>query len=102
MWFIVILFRSVWRGVRSRDPLIAGLALGSGTSIFAILVHSFFDFNLQLPSNALLFLFLSAVASTAGAAALDTEASSSLSVLGSTGETEADDVSVASLVRGAS
>jgi len=27
-----------------------------------MLVHSLFDFNLQVPSNALLFLFLSAVA----------------------------------------
>jgi len=62
LWFIVSTCRAVARGIRSRDPLLAGLALGSGASIFGILVHSLFDFNLQLPSHALLFLFFSAVA----------------------------------------
>ena len=62
IWFIVLLFRAVIRGSRSRDPLYAGLALGCGAGTFAMLVHSLFDFNLQVPSNALLFLFLSAVA----------------------------------------
>jgi O-antigen ligase len=62
LWFIVAIFRTVSRGVRSRDPLLAGLALGSGGGIFAMLVHSMFDFNLQIPSNALLFLLLVAVA----------------------------------------
>jgi hypothetical protein len=54
--------------IRNGDPYLAGLALGSVAGIFSILVHSLFDFNLQLPSNALLFLFLSAVASNIGAA----------------------------------
>lgn len=102
LWFIAMLFRAVWRPIRSRDPLIAGLALGAGASIFAILVHSFFDFNLQLPSNALLFLFLSAIASQVGAAALDTEATSPLPRGRVAGEDDAENVSAASLVRGAS
>ena len=68
LWFIVAIFRTVLRGVRSRDPLLAGLALGSGGGIFAMLVHSMFDFNLQIPSNALLFLLLVAVASNVAAA----------------------------------
>ena len=67
--FIVLLFRTVVRGARSSDPLIAGIAAGSGAGIFAILVHSLFDFNLQLPSNALLFLLLCAVVSSACALA---------------------------------
>lgn len=67
LWFIVLVFRAVARGVKSRDPLMAGIALGCGASIFGILVHSLFDFNLQLPSNALLFLLLAAVASRTGA-----------------------------------
>jgi O-antigen ligase len=61
LWFLVLTFRGIWRGVRSRDPLMAGLALGGGSGIFAILVHSLFDFNLQLPGTALLFLVTSAV-----------------------------------------
>jgi len=68
LWFIISVFRSVARGTRSQDPMISGLALGSGAGIFAMLVHSLFDFNLQLPSNALLFLLLAAVAVQIGAA----------------------------------
>jgi O-antigen ligase len=67
LWFIVSVFRAVARGTRSRDRLYAGLALGSGAGMFAMLVHSLFDFNLQLPSNVLLFLLLSAVAARIGA-----------------------------------
>jgi O-antigen ligase len=61
--FLVLLFRAMFRAVQSRDPLLAGLALGSSAGIFGILVHSLFDFNLQLPSNALLFLLLCVVVS---------------------------------------
>ena len=67
LWFIVAIFRTVLRGVRSRDPLLAGLALGTGGGIFAMLAHSMFDFNLQVPSNGLLFLLLVAVASSVAA-----------------------------------
>jgi O-antigen ligase len=66
LWFIVLVFRAVARGIRSRDRLAAGMALGCGGSIFGMLVHSFFDFNLQLPSNALLFLLLAAIATWSG------------------------------------
>jgi O-antigen ligase len=61
--FIALLGSSVWRATRADDPLEAGLALGSGAGLFALLVHSAFDFNLQIPSNALLFVFLSAMVS---------------------------------------
>jgi len=66
LWFIVLVFRAVARGIKSRDPRVAGIAIGCGAGIFGILVHSFFDFNLQLPSNALLFLLLAAIASWSG------------------------------------
>lgn len=75
VWFIVILFRAFRRGLYSRDPMIAALALASGAGTFGLLVHSVFDFNLQLPSNALLFLLLTAVASNV--AALTSKESSS-------------------------
>ena len=61
VWFLFLLIKAIARGTRSSDPLKAGLALGCGGGIFAILVHSLFDFNLQIPSNCLLFLFLAAV-----------------------------------------
>jgi O-antigen ligase len=66
LWFIIVVFRDFARGARSRDPLRGTLALGAAAGIFAILVHSLFDFNLQLPSNALLFLVLAAMVVTTG------------------------------------
>ncbi len=61
VWFLMLLFRAMWQSVRSPDALLAGVALGCSGGVFALLVHSFFDFNLQIPSNALLFLMLSAI-----------------------------------------
>lgn len=53
--FLVLLVRTIGKALRATKPLQTALALGSSTSIVGILVHSFFDFNLQLPSHALLF-----------------------------------------------
>jgi len=66
-WFIIVIFSNVYRGLQSRDPLFAGLALAGGAGIFAVLVQSLSDTNLQIPSNALLFLVLSGVVSRVGA-----------------------------------
>ena len=44
VWFLLMLFRAIARGMRSTDPLMSGLALGCGGGIFAILIHSLFDF----------------------------------------------------------
>jgi O-antigen ligase len=101
LWFIVWLFRAVARGTRSRDPLYAGLALGSGAGMFAILVHSLFDFNLQLPSNALLFLLLSAVATYVGAAVTEKEGATPVALSRNASQLERAGISSASLVRGA-
>jgi len=59
--FLVLLYRVMRRALKSPDRLQAGVALGCGGGIFALLVHSLFDFNLQIPSNILLFVFLVAV-----------------------------------------
>jgi O-antigen ligase len=72
--FIALVFRAVARGLKSEDPLMAGLALGAGAGVFSLLTHSIFDFNLQIPSNALLFLFLSAVISSIAASAGESKA----------------------------
>lgn len=63
LWFLVLLFRAMWRSIQSTDAKLAAIALGSSAGIFAMLVHSFLDFNLQIPSNALLFLVLCAIVS---------------------------------------
>lgn len=75
LWFIGVVLRDVARGMRSRDPLIAGMALGSGAGIVGLLTHSLFDFNLQLPSNAMLFLLLCAIASFCSHQVAEQEAS---------------------------
>jgi O-antigen ligase len=102
LWFLIVVFRSVGRGLKARDPLLAGLALASGAGIFGILVHSLFDFNLQIPSNALLFLVLVAVASSVAAIVRDSEISAPLSARPGAGEIGKERVSAAVLVGGAS
>jgi O-antigen ligase len=67
LWFIVALFRAIARGVHSNDPLVAAIALGGGAGVFGLLIHSVFDFNLHLPSHAIVFLLLSMVISHVGA-----------------------------------
>jgi O-antigen ligase len=67
LWFICALFRAIARGVRSPNPLIAAIAIGGAAGLFGLLVHSLFDFNLHLPSHALVFLLLSMVISHVGA-----------------------------------
>jgi O-antigen ligase len=74
LWFIWKVSRMIFRGLQSQDRLLGSIALGSGAAIFAMLVHSFFDFNLQLPSNALLFLLHSAVVSNIGAVSVESSA----------------------------
>lgn len=69
VWFILSLFRAVAIGAKSREPLYRALAIGGGAGLFGLLTHSLFDFNLQLPSNALLFLLIAATVSRIGAVA---------------------------------
>jgi O-antigen ligase len=58
IWFLATVFRAVFQGLMSRDPWHGIFALGAGAAIFSLLVHSLFDFNLQIPSTGLLFLVL--------------------------------------------
>ena len=67
IWFLIMTAKLIAANLRSRDSFVAALAMGSGAAIVAILVHSTLDFNLQLPSNALLFLTLIALASSLNA-----------------------------------
>jgi O-antigen ligase len=69
LWFLLLFGRALLRGAMRYDPLISGMTLGCGAGVFGLLVHSLFDFGLQLPSHAVLFLVLSAIVSRLGAAA---------------------------------
>jgi hypothetical protein len=100
LWFIVVVFDS-GRFERPR-PDAVHLALGTGAGIFGILVHSLFDFNLQIPSNALLFLVLVAVASCAATLARRSERAETLAKRPGAGEIDAKKVSAGVRVGGAS
>lgn len=52
--------RNAWT---QRDPKIRALQLGALIGCVGLLVHSFADFNLHIPANALLFYLLAGVAS---------------------------------------
>ncbi|MEO6726874.1 MAG: O-antigen ligase family protein [Blastocatellia bacterium] len=61
LWFLIVCARAVWRGLRLAEPLMRLTVLACSAGMFGLLVHSLFDFNLQLPSHALLFLSFSAI-----------------------------------------
>ena len=64
--FVISLFRMGFTRRDSRDDFRRGVATGALAGCFAVLVHSFFDFTLHTPANALLFLVLAALATING------------------------------------
>ena len=66
LFFIISLFRLGFARRESHDDFRRGVATGALAGCFAVLVHSFFDFTLHTPSNALLFLILAALATMNG------------------------------------
>jgi hypothetical protein len=65
LWVAVLVLRAFTaRLAPGRDPLSKGLAIGAMSGVVALLLHSFFDFNLRLPSNALVFAVLLGLASS--------------------------------------
>jgi len=59
LWFLFLLFRAAWQKLRSgKLGINGGVALAGILGCTGILVHSFFDFNLQIPSNAAWFYVL--------------------------------------------
>jgi O-antigen ligase len=62
VWFLVIFFRDIYLVWLARhNPFVKGIALGGLAGILAILLHSFFDFNLQIPANAFLLTVIIAL-----------------------------------------
>ncbi len=62
--FLILLFVSAFKSAQTRDRHHRALTLGALAGCFAIVVHSFVDFNLQVTANAQLFLALCALATT--------------------------------------
>jgi len=69
VWWIVGLFRSVLRRVGDHTVPLSTLRLGAFCGCFSLLIHSFVDFNLQIPANALYFAVLAALATRPDATA---------------------------------
>jgi O-antigen ligase len=67
IWFLVAVTQQMSAAMRSHDQLRAAIALGASAGIVGMLVHSFFDFNLQLPAQTMLFLLLMAIVAQCGA-----------------------------------
>jgi O-antigen ligase len=60
-WLLLSLFNAGRRKLQSTSRQVWGISLGAMTGIVAILIHSFVDFNLHIPANAILFTVLAAL-----------------------------------------
>ncbi len=66
VWFLVLVFRQAAGKLKNWTETANGaLAVAALLGCVGILVHSFFDFNLQIPANAALFYVLCAIAAAA-------------------------------------
>ena len=59
--FLYVIFKKGFKKIQSPSRQTWGITLGALTGITAILIHSFFDFNLHIPGNAILFTTLVAL-----------------------------------------
>ncbi len=65
LWFVVAIYRGAFRKLADwPDDINGAVALACLLGCTGILVHSFVDFNLQIPANAAWFYVLSAVAAS--------------------------------------
>ena len=69
--FLVILADYMRRIFSIDDPVRAVIAIAASASILMLLIHSIFDFNLQITSNVLLFLVMTALLGNAVAPEVD-------------------------------
>jgi hypothetical protein len=65
LWFLVVLYRTGLRKITNWTSSVTGsLTLACLLGVSGILVHSFVDFNLQIPANAALFYVLCSLAAS--------------------------------------
>ncbi len=65
IWFLVLVFRRAWTKLENWAETGNGtLTVAALIGCIGILVHSFLDFNLQIPANAALFYVLCAIAAS--------------------------------------
>ena len=61
VWLLHRFFCTGFIKLKSRSRQTRGITLGAMASVFALLVHTAFDFNLHIPANAILFAVLCAL-----------------------------------------
>src|SRR4030095_9866310 len=83
--FVVLVARSFARGLRARDPWRRAMALGMGTAMVSLLVHSVFDWSLQVTATVLLFMSYGAIIGRIGEKVVEHEASTDLELVSSRG-----------------
>lgn len=63
---MMLVLMAFWQGIKAmqlrRQPLMVGMGFASTMGILAIMIHSFVDFNLQMPANGATFTILLAIA----------------------------------------
>ena len=65
MWFLVLTFRHSWAKLENWTETASGsMTVAALLGHVGILVHSFLDFNLQVPANAAMFYVLCAIAAS--------------------------------------
>lgn len=65
LWFLITLYRMALPKIRNWTSSVTGsVTLACTLGVTGILVHSFFDFNLQIPANAALFYVFCALAAS--------------------------------------
>ena len=65
IWFMVLTFRHAWTKLDNWTESASGaLTVAALLGCVGILVHSFLDFNLQIPANAAMFYVLCAIAAS--------------------------------------
>lgn len=66
MWFVLGVIKKARRGIDSSDPECRAFSLGALAGIFAVAIHSFFDFGLHITINAVAMFALVVIAVQAG------------------------------------
>ena len=61
LWMILGLYRRGLHKAKNPSRLVKGITIGAMSGITAVLVHGLGDFNLHIPSNAILFAVFAAI-----------------------------------------
>jgi O-antigen ligase len=61
VWMLIALYRRGFKKLQNPSRLVRGVTIGAMSAITAILIHSVVDFNLHIPSNAILCTVLAAL-----------------------------------------